>query len=174
MTEREFDLRAPRLVSVSAASLGALSPRVVWAIADRDPRRPGHPFLVVDGYPGDVLFVSGVVLTLGALLLGVRGACWWTTVLLAAIVSPVARRRRPQAERTGVVLPLTTSRLSCALGPPSAVCGTRTEATRQLACAVARMGLLGWIAWRATPARAPGSTGLRRLWPCNADGGSAR
>src|ERR1700694_101341 len=72
MTDREFELRgpgAPVRFGISRFRLARTSPRVVWAIAVAILVGLVIHSWITDGYASDVLFVSGTVLTLGALLL---------------------------------------------------------------------------------------------------------
>src|SRR3990172_5033085 len=105
MTEREFDLPStPARFGAGRIRLAPLPARTVWASAAALLGGMVVHSWSIDGDAGDVLFVSGAVLTLGALVLLVSRRLLVATVLVAAIITLLRTVAVLKQEPTGVVL----------------------------------------------------------------------
>jgi sulfatase-like protein len=109
MTDHHVDLTGTRAAPVPSSAkpslrLQSLSPRAVWAIAAATALVSVVHSWMVDGQLADVLFVTGVTLTIGALLVLASQRVLTATVLVAAIMILLRTIAVQKQEATDVVL----------------------------------------------------------------------
>ncbi|HJZ42131.1 MAG TPA: sulfatase-like hydrolase/transferase [Hyphomicrobiaceae bacterium] len=155
MTEREFDLPStPARFGAGRMRLAPLPARTVWASAAALLGGMVVHSWSIDGDAGDVLFVSGAVLTLGALVLLVSRRLLVATVLVAAIITLLRTVAVLKQEPTGVVLHAYD--VAYFVRSWSGIVGlwhdNKGHAAGLLAASAA-VGLLAWIAWRLDSTR---------------------
>jgi hypothetical protein len=141
--------------------LAPLAPRTIWAIAAAIVVALVVHSWLVDGYATDVLFVSGTMLTVGALLLLATRRVLVATVLLAALVTLLRAVAVLAQEPTGVVLH--TYDVAAFVRTGSAFAGLwRDDPLYAVGLLVspAITGILGWIAWQLDSTRLPRVHGL--------------
>jgi hypothetical protein len=167
MTDREIELRGagpPVRFGISWFRLARLSPGVVWAISCAILAGLVIHSWVADGYASDVLFVSGTVLTLGALLLLASQRVLVASVLLAAIVTLLRTVAVLKQEPTGVVLHAYD--VAYFARSWSGIVGLWHDDkgyAAGLVAALVAMGLVAWVAWRLDTTRVRRTHGLAAL-----------
>ena len=175
MTDRHLevgDTKAPALLLRGAdrpTHLFTLSPRAAWAIATLTIAAATWHSWMVDGGLGDVLFVMGVFLAAGAVvMLGSRRLLFAAVVIACAIVllrSIAVLKQEP----TGVVLHAYD--VASFLRSSSPIVDLWQDQRRYAAAllvALSAMLALGWISWRLDPTRVRRMRGLAAVAVCAA------
>jgi hypothetical protein len=167
MIEREFELRGiPARLGTSRIRLAPFSPRTAWSVAGAILAGVAAHSWRVDGYPADVLFVLGVVLTFGALLLVALRRALAAAVLLAIIVVALRAIAVLKQEPTGVVLHAYDVADFVRSWPLIGLRQGDPASAAALLAALSASGVLAWLAWRLDPTRVPRQHGLAAVLLC--------